>query len=79
VLLLPGAILVPDEPIGSVIDATDEVLLSFDKDDDSGRIILVRIRLSTGLSVELRRSSIAMVAPDQTGVARFRILKGGLA
>src|SRR5689334_9391527 len=65
VILLPGQLIGDDEKIGSIIQtSSDDVLIGFTESPDRKNFTQIRLKLEAGQSATIRRSTQAMVAPD---------------
>jgi hypothetical protein len=67
-IALPTAIFGKDEPIGSVLLCSDDVLMNIPKEGDT-----FFIRLQPGMSVSLTKSCQARVVADDKQPRRFKI------
>jgi hypothetical protein len=61
-LVLPGGIVRENEPVGSIIEVSDEVEISFqESENQQNGFSFIILRLPRGESVRLNRSAQAMV------------------
>jgi hypothetical protein len=65
VILLPGQLVGGGEVIGSIIEtSSDDVLIGFTQDPDTKNFTEIRLKLEADQSATVRRSTQAMLAPD---------------
>jgi hypothetical protein len=65
VILLPGQLIADGEVIGSIIEtSSDDALIGFTQDPDTKNFTEIRLKLEAGQSATVRRSTQAMLAPD---------------
>lgn len=75
-LALPGELMREDEKIGSIIEVDDDAEIGFRQRPD-GSFEAIILRLRTGHSVELHRSSDAVLLADDDRERIFYVLSDG--
>ncbi len=72
-VILPGALVREGEAIGSIIDAPEDAAIGFVPSPDGKGFESIHVKLKSGESIGVHRSSMAIVQAANLGPVQFRV------